>query len=163
MAQGDSAQEEQAMAENTRPKRRARKKVRTADDPDVLDLADLGDKIVTIHGLGEEIKELTQGRDVLREDVLTQLQAARMKSMTHVTDDDVKYTATVVAPTRVIVNPDKLKKAIGAEAFKKITKPVMVEALLEDAIAQGTIDMNIVAQCSDEVPSKPYIKITEKK
>ena len=48
------------------------------------------------------------------------------------------------------INPDRLKKAIGAKAFNKLTVPVLDEAKVEAAITIGDLDPNVVSQCMDE-------------
>lgn len=70
--------------------------------------------------------------------------------------------ATYVSTTRIDIDEDKLKKALGAKTFKKVTKCVIDKSKLEELIAEGEIDPNVVAQCSTERTSE-YIKITHKK
>lgn len=70
-----------------------------------------------------------------------------------------KLTGTLVESTTVTVDEAKLKKSIGATAYKKLTKPVLDKGLLEDAMARGVVDPNTVSACSIEKPRKPYVLV----
>ena len=48
------------------------------------------------------------------------------------------------------VDPERLKKAIGAKQFNKLTSPQLDMAKVEAAIQLGDLDANVVAQCTDE-------------
>jgi hypothetical protein len=77
--------------------------------------------------------------------------------------DGVKIQGTVILGTRIKIREAQLKKALGAKGWARITSLTLDKKKLEDAIARGDIDPNVVAQYSDELPNKPYIKITEGK
>ena len=67
-------------------------------------------------------------------------------------DFDPEQDATVRVKRRenLSIDPDRLKKAIGAPAFNKLTEPVLSEAKVEAAIALGELDPNVVASCTTE-------------
>lgn len=48
------------------------------------------------------------------------------------------------------INAEKLKTAIGAQAFNKLTSPKLDQAKVEAAIAKEELDPNVVAQCLNE-------------
>lgn len=77
--------------------------------------------------------------------------------------DGVVITGTLVEASEEVVDGERLKKAVGAEIWKKITTPKLDKAKLIDAMATGLVDKQVVAQCSSEKPKKPYVKITERK
>jgi hypothetical protein len=80
-----------------------------------------------------------------------------------ITDDYSTIQATVVKGTRLKIDEDRLKKNLGATMWAKVTKRVLDKAKLEDAIARGAVSPVDVATCSEEVPNKTYVKLTEKR
>lgn len=74
----------------------------------------------------------------------------------------IAITATLVAGSEEVIDPAKLKKALGAAKWGKVTTLVLDKKKLQDAMARGLVDPNIVASCSETVDRAPYIKITEK-
>lgn len=71
-------------------------------------------------------------------------------------------TAALVEPTKVVIDEDKLKRRLGAATFRKVGKTVLDKTKLEEAVKTGTVQIQDVAACSDEVPISPHIKITRK-
>jgi hypothetical protein len=69
-------------------------------------------------------------------------------------------TATVAIKHRETMKIDerRLKKAIGAQAFNKLTTPVLDEAKVEAAIAEGQLDAAVVAAAADEHVT-PYLEV----
>lgn len=67
---------------------------------------------------------------------------------------------TKIAPTRVVIDEPRLKKALGAAAWKRVQKTVLDRDRLETQVAEGKIDVNVVATCSEIVPNKPYLKVS---
>lgn len=68
-------------------------------------------------------------------------------------------TATVRVKTRhkMDIDSERLKKAIGANQFNKLTSPVLDEAKVEAAIQLGELDPNVVAACTEESET-PYLE-----
>jgi len=92
--------------------------------------------------------------------------AALMKewgiTTTSVTEGSLKITGTLVESTGLTIDEERLKRAVGATKWQGITSRVLDRAKLEDAIAKGTIDPTLVAECSQETPRRPYVKVGER-
>ena len=76
-------------------------------------------------------------------------------------DGDGHIRATAITASREVIDTERLKKAVGAELWRKITTLALDHQKLQDAMARGLVDPNVVAQCSSSVTNRPYIKITE--
>lgn len=53
-----------------------------------------------------------------------------------------------------------LAKALGAPVWNKITKKVLDKAKLEDAVSNGDIDVNVVAQYTTIQEQKPHLRFS---
>jgi hypothetical protein len=84
----------------------------------------------------------------------------RRKSMSH-TDGDKRYTVTFVQSHTVTIDEPRLKKALGAPVFNKLTTAHLDRKKLENAVDLGDVDPVVVAQCSAEKTSNPYLRFTE--
>lgn len=82
------------------------------------------------------------------------------KSCKATADTGETVRGSLVEGTRVIINEPSLKKALGAAKWAKVVKQVLDKERLEAAITMGEVDPNVVAQNSEELPNKPYIRIT---
>lgn len=82
---------------------------------------------------------------------------------TVVVDDDGQPVQARIRSNELLrFNEAGLKKAIGARAFNKLTKPAQLDRKkLEDAIVAGTVDPVLVAQYSETKNSSPYIQFSE--
>ena len=67
---------------------------------------------------------------------------------------------TIVRPTSLKFNEEKLKEKLSDKQWRQITKTVLDKKAIEDAVARGTIDISIIGANSAEVASKPYLRIT---
>lgn len=76
--------------------------------------------------------------------------------------DDMRVTVTQVEQSRVVIDESRLKKCLGAPVFNKITKRVLDKELLQDAITRKEVDPVKVAQCSEEIRSRPFIRMSAK-
>lgn len=76
--------------------------------------------------------------------------------------EDKVVRGTLSSNTRMSWDEDGLKKAIGAEAFKKVTKPKVDSTKMREAISMGVVDPNKVAMHCTETHSY-YIRTSEKK
>lgn len=75
--------------------------------------------------------------------------------------DDGRVTATRVARTKLVIDSQGLKKAIGAKAYDKMTSKSLDEDKVAIAMADGELDPVVVAKYSEEVPAaRPYITFT---
>jgi hypothetical protein len=64
----------------------------------------------------------------------------------------------MVVGERVVIDETKLKKAIGARAFNKLTHRVLDKKLLESAVARGEVDATVLAIASEVKPNKAYLR-----
>jgi hypothetical protein len=88
---------------------------------------------------------------------------AHLTSVGHKSREYGGFRATLVKSETVKVNEAGLKKAIGARVFNKLTKAVLDKKKLEEAVEAGAIDPVILAQNSQVVEGKPFIRLTETK
>lgn len=72
------------------------------------------------------------------------------------------WRAKVVRKTNVKINEESLKKALGADVWRKVTKTVLDKPRLEEAVTNGLVDPVVVAAHSDVVTVKPYVLLTKK-
>lgn len=80
-----------------------------------------------------------------------------------VDDGDEEVRGTPIFGGTVVLDEGKLKRRVGAEKFNKVTVQVLDKKKLEAAMLTGLIPTEWVAECSEEKPSKPYIRITRKR
>jgi hypothetical protein len=98
-----------------------------------------------------------------------ELQAALIEEMKATGDPTVHtqlggeaITGTLVEATRIKVDEAKLAKTLGADLWNKVTKKVLDKEKLEQQIAAGKVNPTDVAAVSEELPNKPYVKVTAK-
>ena len=60
------------------------------------------------------------------------------------------------------MNEPKLKRKIGAKVYNKLCVLKFDKDKLNKALADGTVHIGDVAECSEEVDRKAYIRITKK-
>lgn len=75
-----------------------------------------------------------------------------------ITTGTLGVRATVIHGTRMQIDHKKLQRKLGAKRWQAVTTRVPDKAKLEQAIADGVVDAIEVAECTDEVPSTPYIR-----
>ncbi len=63
-------------------------------------------------------------------------------------DSSTEATVSVKTRENMTIDEERLKKAIGAPAFNRLTTPVLDEAKVEAAIQLGDLDPNVVAACT---------------
>lgn len=124
----------------------------TKVDPKVIDEATMD--------LAEAKKEQKEANDAVAEvqDGLLGLLGAEKLSAWNVD----RVTATVVTGERISIDEVMLRKKIGAAAYRKLCSLALDKKLLEDAMASGDIDPNVVAACTTLTSNKPYIRLTER-
>lgn len=66
--------------------------------------------------------------------------------------------ATFQQQTREVVNQPKLKKRLGSKLWNKVTRRMLDDKLLAQAIKDGEVSAADVAACSDTVPNNPFIR-----
>ena len=67
-------------------------------------------------------------------------------------------SVTLVKGERIKIDWDRFKKKVGAPVWKKITKDVPDQGLVDQAIADGLFTLEDLAECSSTVPNAPYLK-----
>ena len=74
--------------------------------------------------------------------------------------DGEEIKGTLVQAQRVKYDEDRLKGALTAKQWGKVTTAVLDKTKLEAAIVIGEVDPNTVAACSTVTDTKPYVKIS---
>ena len=72
----------------------------------------------------------------------------------------VAYRATLVTSTYTKYNETGLKKALGAPLWNKVTVSKLDTKKLDEAVADGLVDIMVVAEHSEVLDKKPFIKVT---
>lgn len=85
---------------------------------------------------------------------------AGQKTVSTVLPDGEAIKGTLVEPQTVVIDEDRLKNAIGAAKWKKVTKTVLDKAKLEAAVAIGEIDQNTVASVSTLKDIKASVRVS---
>ncbi len=101
--------------------------------------------------------------DEIQSELIDIMQKHNMVKIVGCQDGADTVTATLVEGARVVIDPQKLKQGLGASLWNKVTKRVPDKGLIEAGIAAGEVDPNIVAAASEEVPNRPYIRISAKR
>lgn len=120
------------------------------------------EKIIVLRDIKAKVKSLGEEAKIVQTEVIDMIKGKGNKTMTVQDSSGVDIMATVVESTSMAIDEARLKKAVGAATWKKITTPRLDDKLLEQAIQAGEVDVNVVAQCTTESPRAPYIKLTEK-
>lgn len=110
------------------------------------------------HNLAKHWEE--RRKDTQRE-LLGAMKSAR-KSELRASTDRENLTGKHVVTERNRIDAEKLKKALGAKLWKKVTTPALDEDKLEAAIKLGEVDPNVVASCSSTTESE-YVKVTRRR
>jgi hypothetical protein len=74
-----------------------------------------------------------------------------------------RLTAARIDSAREVIDEAKLKKQLGSALWSKVTTLALDHKKLQDAMAKGLVDPNVVAQCAESVHHRPYVKISERK
>ena len=110
--------------------------------------------------LRQKIEDEKNRLKVLEEQIINDMTNTRRKTLSH-TEGDKKFTVTFVQSHTVTFDEAKLKKALGAPAYNKLTTAHLDRKKLEGAVDLGQVDPVVVAQCSTEKTSTPYLRFTE--
>lgn len=138
-----------------KPKKRPRKKVGAQNIP-----LDVTKEVLETRRLKQEAEAAQERYDRARQDLLDKLQDSGRKTITVEDGDGTKLKATVVRGSNLHVVEERLKKALGAQLWKKVSVQKLDRKLLEDKIASGEVDPTVVAECTVETVRKPFVKIT---
>ena len=91
--------------------------------------------------------------------IFDSLESNEIETVT-VGEEENQVKVTIVRPTTLKFNEDGLQKSLTPAQWRQVTKTVLDKKALEDAVARGKVDIGIVGKNSEEVASKPYLKIT---
>jgi len=73
-----------------------------------------------------------------------------------------RATATVVRATRLHIDEERLRQQVDDDTWGRITRQVVDRDKLESAVALDLVNPEVVADCTEERPNKPYVKVTDK-
>ena len=122
-----------------------------------------------ISALKVEVSEREELRKQLEEKLIKLLEAdlyplSESFMLQEKYDEEVFITkVTVVRPTSIDIDEEGLKNELKPSQWKAITTLSLDKKKLEDNVARGKIDIDVVAKNSTEKPKKPYLKITHSK
>lgn len=119
----------------------------------------ISSKVILLDTLKRERDDIDAQIKELQEDIIDALDQKGDKSLV-VDLEDRTLKATKVQSVRTIIDENTLKKSLGEKTWMKVSTRVLDKKKLEAYIATGEVDPMIVAECSTEAPSSPYIKIT---
>lgn len=126
-------------------------------------------KADTLSPLLERLDELKNQRDTIAEQikevqdqVVATMTAEGKKSFKGVATNGDTLSATVVQSSRLNIDELKLARRLGKAAWMRVSTRVLDKKKLEAQIAAEKVDPMMVAECSDEVPNSPYIRLTRK-
>ena len=93
--------------------------------------------------------------------VIGMLDSQELKSHT-IQHKDLILTGTKVESSTLNFDEPSLQEELGDHKWRTVSKRVLDRKLLEDAIAKDRISPSMVARHSEEVPRRPYVKLTVK-
>lgn len=89
---------------------------------------------------------------------LTEEMKAMRAKVLEVERGDRSYSYTLVAPDMVKIDEDKLIGYIGRRAYNKLTKRVLVTGLVEKAVEDGSLRVDVLSDCSTVSSKKAYVR-----
>lgn len=115
--------------------------------------------VLRINELKAQVQILEEERKTLEAELLGTLEASNFDSI--VIDGAGKVT--VVRPTSLKIDDVGLASELTKSQWNRVSRRVLDEKLLEDAVAKGRIDIGLVSKHSTEQTRKPYLRITPAK
>lgn len=126
-------------------------------------------EVDTLSPLLERLDELKGQRDTIAEqikevqdEVVATMTAEGKKSFKGVATNGDSLNATVVQSTRLNIDEVKLARRLGKTVWMRVSTRVLDKKKLEAQIAAEQVDPMAVAECSDEIPNSPYVRLTRK-
>ena len=92
--------------------------------------------------------------------IVAYLQEAKQKTLI-ATVDKRDWRVTVVERETIKFDETVLYKSLGKRKFARIANLKLDRKLLEQAVAAGEIDMDLVSSCSVVSKSDPFIRVTD--
>ena len=111
------------------------------------------------HAIADEMTLLDERLTKVKKTLMEKLESAELETLT-VGEEGSEIKVTIVRPTTLKLNEAGLEKDLSSAQWKLITKKVVDKKAFEDAVVRGKIDPTVVADNSNEVASKPYLRIT---
>lgn len=116
--------------------------------------------------LWERVNTLTGEKGIASVNAIEAMRRAKMSTVFIEVDDGSSVTGTIrvtlVEGTRLTTDWDKVRRRVGADVWRKITKQVPDQALIDQALKEGLITTQVIAECSETLPNQPYLKPTIK-
>jgi DNA integrity scanning protein DisA with diadenylate cyclase activity len=97
--------------------------------------------------------------DLQKNEIVQWLQQHEKKSE-YANVDDHDYKVTMVTRETVKFDEATLMSALGKRRFARVAKLKIDRSLLEQAVASGEIDANLVANCTVVSTSAPFLRIS---
>lgn len=121
---------------------------------------DMHDEILRAAALKAQIDALEVRYSEAKRNILDEFARTGKKSASVVARDGSTVKATFVQATRLVYSEERLKTALNAKQWAKVTKQVLDKTLLEAAVVLGDVDANVVASCTDQTESAAYAKVS---
>ena len=90
---------------------------------------------------------------------LVELLASREQKSIQSDVNGLRMQVTVASAERVRYDEAALKKALGARTFNAVSKRVLDRGRLDQAVAEGKVDITVVAQYATITKSAPYVTL----
>lgn len=119
----------------------------------------LKEKVIHLDELRKQGKQLDIDIAKEQDAVIDILDTLGDKTVT-VSTPNGPLRASRVQNTSVRIDEGALKSKVGAKMWSKITSLVLDKKKLEAYVASGEVDPITVAECSIEVESKPFIRVS---
>lgn len=92
--------------------------------------------------------------------LLKELVSKGIKTLDVILTDSVEVKGTVVQPERTTIDADGLERDLTKKQWEAVSKRVMDKELLEAAVVQNIVDINVVQAHSETKPTKAFVKVT---
>lgn len=119
----------------------------------------LARKVSLLGQLKAEKDDIESQIKELQDSIVEILDSVEQKSLV-VELEDRSVKATKIQAVRTTIDESSLKKSLGDKIWLKVSVRVLDKKRLEAAIAHGEVDPLVVAECSTETESAPYIKLS---
>jgi hypothetical protein len=119
------------------------------------------DELVEAYKVAEQdMKDAQEDLDTCKKAIVAYLQAAKQKTLI-ATAYERDWRVTVVERETIKFDEASLFKELGKRRFARVADLKLNKNLLEQAIASGEIDMDLVSACSVISKSDPFLRVTD--
>lgn len=119
-----------------------------------------GNLLIQLAAIKAQETALAEKKALIQESLVIVMKQAGIGSLTQALGDGGKVKGTLVEAERLKIDEPKLKARLTAKQWKQVTKQVLDNELLEAAVAMNVVDPMVVAEVSETVMNKPYIRVT---